>query len=160
LRRLLVTGFAFLTASCSGVLALAFALIFYPTVRESGLAAAVNGFFYILDEAIRTGDPTNLVDPFFAAARAIAIAVCLAPLAFAALIGETMGLRQLAWYAGVSGVLAGASPWIARAAMGLDQAREATTIETRIALLFFTTGAFTGALYWLIAVPKYQTKAD
>ena len=157
LRRLLVTGFAFLTASCSGVLVLAIGLIFDPTVRETGLVAAVNGIFYILDETMRTGDPSNLVDPFFAAARAIA--VCVAPLAFAVLIGEAMGLRPLAWYSGVSGVLAGASPWIARAAMGLEQTREATAIETRIALLFFMTGALTGALYWLIAVPKAQDKS-
>jgi len=154
LRRLLGTIFAFLIASCAGVLALTLAVLFDPATRDTGLVAAIDGMFYIIDEAMRNGDPANLIDAFFAGARAIAIAVCVAPLAFAVVIGTVMGLREPVWYAGVSGVLAGASPWIARAAMGLDKAHEATPIETRIALLFFLTGVFTGGLYWLIAAPK------
>jgi hypothetical protein len=67
------------------------------------------------------------------------------------LIGEIAGARSLVWYSGVSAALAGASPWIARAAMGLDRAREASPLELRIALLFFLTGAVAGAIYWLIA---------
>ena len=154
MRRLLVMVFAFLTASCSGVLALALLVLFDPTTRETGFVVALNGIFHILDEAMQNGDPANLIEGFFAGTRAIAIAVCVAPLVFVAVIGAAMGLRQIAWYSGVSGVLAGASPWIARAALGLDQTHEASPVETRIALLFFLTGAFTGALYWSIAVPK------
>ena len=160
LRRLLVMLSAFLTASCFGVLALALAVLFDPASRETGLILAMNGIFYVFDEALRNGDPAGLIDVFFYGARAIAIAVCAAPLAFAVVIGAAMGLREITWYSGVSGVLAGASPWIARAALGLDKAREASPVETRIALLFFLTGAFTGALYWLIAVPKGPVNMD
>lgn len=146
-----------MTASCASVLALALAVLFDPTARETGFIAAMNGVFFILDEAMKTGDPADWIGVFFRGAQAIAVAVCVAPLAFAVVIGEAMGLRELAWYGGVSGVLSGASPWIARAALGLDPARAATPIETRIALLFFLVGAFAGALYWLIAVPKVAT---
>ena len=72
----------------------------------------------------------------------------------AALIGEAAGARSLVWYSGVSGLLAGASPWIARAAKGLERAQSVTDAEGRLALLFFLTGALTGAIYWLIAAPK------
>lgn len=160
LRRLLVMVFAFLTASCSGVLALALLVLLDPTTRETGFVVALSGIFHILDAATQDGDPANLIEGFLAGTRAIAIAVCVAPLVFAAVIGAAMGLREIAWYSGVCGVLAGASPWIARAALGLDQAREASPIETRIALLFFLTGAFTGGLYWLIAVPKAPATRD
>ena len=160
LRRPLLMAFAFLTASCSGVLALALLVLFDPASRETGLILAMNGIFYVFGEALRNGDPANLIDVFFYGVRAIAIAVCGAPLAFAVVIGAAMGLRDIVWYSGVSGVLAGASPWIARAALGLDKARESNAIETRIALLFFLTGAFTGALYWMIAVPKTPANGD
>lgn len=141
-------------ASGSGVFLLVIAALFDPATRETGLIVAMNGIFYIFDEALKSGDPSDTIAAFFEGARVIAIAVCVAPLAVAAAIGEAVVVRQPIWYAGVSGVLAGASPWIARAAMGLDKAHEATPIETRIALLFFLTGVFTGGLYWLIAAPK------
>lgn len=160
LRRLLVVLFAYLTASCCGLLALALLVLFDPASRETGFILAMNGIFYVFDEALRNGDPAALVDVFFYGARAIAIAVCFAPLSFTVMIGEAMGLREIAWYSGVSGVLAGASPWIARAALGLDKAREASAIETRIGLLFFLTGAVTGALYWMMAVPRSPAIRD
>ena len=66
---------------------------------------------------------------------------------------EAAGARSFVWYSGVSGLLAGASPWIARAARGLERAQSVTEAEGRLALLFFLTGALTGAIYWLIAAP-------
>lgn len=160
LRRLLLIAFGFLIASGSGVLALVIAALLDPATLETGLIVAMNGIFYIFDEAMKSGDPGDTIAALFDGARAIAIAVCIAPLALAVTIGEAVDARQPIWYAGVSGVLAGASPWIARAALGLDKAREATPVETRLALLFFLTGVFTGALYWLIAVPKGPARED
>jgi hypothetical protein len=160
LRRLIFIVFAFLIASCAGVFLLVMAALFDPATREAGLVATMNGIFFIIDEAMRHGDPEDAIAAFFAVAQAIAIAVCVAPLAVAVATGEAMGVRQLIWYSGISGVFAGASPWIARAARGLDRAREATPIEARIALLFFLTGVFTGFVYWLIAVPKDRARTD
>lgn len=147
-------------ASGSGVFLLVMAALFDPATRETGLIVAMNGIFYIFDEAMKFGDPTETIAAFFEGARAIAIAVCIAPLAAAVAIGEALDVREPIWYAGVSGVFAGASPWIARAALGLDKAHEATPIEARLALLFFLTGVFTGALYWMIAVPKSAASKD
>ena len=66
------------------------------------------------------------------------IATCVAPLAVAALIGEIAGARSLLWYSGASATLAGASPWIARAAMGLDRAREASPLELQNRAVVFS----------------------
>ena len=77
----------------------------------------------------------------------------MAPLALAALIGEIAGARSWSWYVGVTGFLAAASPWIARATRGLAQAHRPSPLEMRIAALFFLTGALTGWIYWLIARP-------
>ena len=47
----------------------------------------------------------------------------------------------------------------ARAARGLERAHSIDPIESRIALLFFLTGAVTGAVYWLIAGPRERAAA-
>lgn len=152
LRRILVMIFAFLVAASAGALFLPLAALFDPLVREVGFEAAASGFFAVLDQAAREGDPASGVAALGAVFWVILIAVCVAPLAFAALLGELAAIRNWAWYVGVSGFLAAASPWIARATRGLARSAHASPLEIRIALLFFLTGASTGAIYWLIAV--------
>ena len=88
LRRLIVIAFAFLIASCAGVFLLVMAALFDPATRETGLIVAMNGIFYIFDEALKSGDPSDTIAAFFEGARVIAIAVCVAPLAVAAAIGN------------------------------------------------------------------------
>ncbi len=151
LRRILVMCFGFLIAASAGALFLPLAALFDPLVRQVGLEAAVSGFFAILDQATREGDPASGVATLGAVFWTILIAVCVAPLAFAALLGEMAGIRSWTWYIGVSGFLAAASPWIARATQGLARRGHPSPLEIRIALLFFLTGATTGAIYWLIA---------
>jgi hypothetical protein len=151
LRRILVMCFGFLIAASAGALFLPLAALFDPLVRQVGLEAAASGFFAILDEGAREGDPASGIATLGAVFWAILVAVCAAPLAFAALVGEIAGIRSWAWYVGVSGFLAAASPWIARATQGLTRTAHASPLEVRIALLFFLTGATTGAIYWLIA---------
>ncbi len=159
LRRLLVVLFGFLIASGLGAIFLIFAAFFDPATREAGFAATMTGIFAIIDESMQGGTPDDAFAAFTFVIWAVGMATCVAPLAVAALIGEAAGVRSLVWYSGTSGLLAGASPWIARAARGLERAHSIDPIESRIALLFFLTGAFTGAVYWLIAAPREREAA-
>jgi hypothetical protein len=159
LRRLVVMSFGYVIAAGVGALFLFFSALFDPATREAGFVAVMTGLFAALDEAATDGDPAQAVSALWFVVWAVVVATCAAPLAVAALIGEAAGARSLVWYSGVSGLLAGASPWIARAARGLDRAQSVTDAEGRLALLFFLTGALTGAIYWLIAAPTDRPPA-
>ncbi len=100
------------------------------------ITVATSGLFAFVDEDVRAG---GWSDPLatFGASLPTTIATCVAPLCVAALIGEIAGARSLLWYSGASATLAGASPWIARAAMGLDRAREASPLELELRCCFF-----------------------
>lgn len=153
LRRIVVMIFGYLIAAGAGAMFLLFSALFDPATRELGLASVMAGLFSAFDAALADGDPTQAVSAIGFVIWAVVIATCAAPLAIAALVGEAAGARSLVWYSGASGLLAGASPWIARAAKGLERAQAMTEAEGRIAVLFFLTGALTGAIYWLIAAP-------
>jgi len=158
IRRLVVMAFGFLIAVSVGAIFLIVSALFDPATREAGFAAAMSAVFAFVGEELPSGEFGDPFATFGFIVWAIMIATCAAPLAVAALIGEIAGARSLVWYSGVSATLAGASPWIARAARELDPAREASPLEIRIALLFFLTGALTGTIYWLIAAPPaHQT---
>jgi hypothetical protein len=160
LRRLIVMAFGFVVASGAGAVFLVVSALFDPTTRDAGLAATMAGFFAVMDETLRDGDPEQAAAALGFVIWAMVVATCVAPLALAALIGEAAGARSLLWYAGTSGLLAGASPWIARAARGLDRTTQMSDAEGRLALLFFLTGALTGALYWLLAAPSPRRLAS
>lgn len=154
IRRIIVMAFGFVLAVGVSAIFLLVAALLDPATREAGIAAAMSGVFALIEDDMRAGGLDDPLATFGFIVWAIVIATCAAPLAIAALIGEIAGARTLLWYSGVSATLAGASPWIVRAAKGLDRAREASPLELRIALLFFLTGALSGAIYWLIAAPS------
>ncbi len=160
LRRIVVMIFGYLIAAGVGAMFLIVSALFDPATRELGLASVMAGLFAAFDEALAEGDPSQAVTAIGFVIWAVIVATCAAPLAVAALVGEAAGARSLVWYSGVSGLLAGASPWIARAARGLDPAQPMTDAEVRLALLFFLTGALTGAIYWLIAAPRRAPAQD
>ena len=152
LRRILVMGFGFVLAASCGVLFLPIAALTDATVREAGFEAAIGALFATLDETTREGDAAAGFEALGLVFWAILIAVCVAPLALAALVGEIAGARSWSWYVGASGFLAAASPWIARGARAQASLRPPSQTELRVLGLFFLTGALTGFLYWLVAV--------
>jgi hypothetical protein len=151
IRRIIVIAFGFLLAVGAGAIFLLVASVLDPAMREAGFEAGLSGLYAFFDEEMRAGEFNDPLATFGIIVWAIVIGTCVAPLAVAALIGEIAGARSLLWYSGVSATLAGASPWIARAAKGLERAQDANPLEVRISLLFFLTGAVSGAIYWLIA---------
>ncbi len=151
-RRLVVMSFGFVIAAAAGVVFLPLAALFDPTTRDAGLAVTIASLFAAAIDALHDNPPDDALAALGFVLWAVGVATCAAPLAIAALIGEAAGVRGFTWYAGVSAVLAAASPWIARVARGSPRAGEMTDAEGRFALLFFLTGALTGAIYWLVAV--------
>jgi hypothetical protein len=144
--------FAFLIAAGVGAVFLPVAALFDPAMREIGFDATIAAFVGIIDDLAWDGSPDVAASAVSFVLWAVFVGVCAAPLAMAALIGEVAGVTGWAWYAGASGALAAASPWIARASRGLENAHRASPLEARFALLFFLTGVVTGSVYWLIAV--------
>ena len=153
MRRIVIVLCGFAVAVGVGSVFLVVAALFDPATRDAGFAATINGLFLIIDAALDNDAPEEAVFALAAAARAVVIAVCVAPLAVVASIGEAAGARALVWYSGACGLFAAAAPWIARAARGLDVTKSTTPAEARFVLLFFLTGVVTGAIYWLIAAP-------
>lgn len=147
-------AFGFVLAVGASAIFLLVASLLDPATRAAGVEAALSGLFAFVNDDMRAGGANDPLATFGTILWAIVVATCVAPLAVAALIGEIAGARSLLWYSGVSATLAGASPWIIRAAKGLDRASDASPLELRIALLFFLTGAASGAIYWLIAAPS------
>ncbi len=151
LRRMVVMSFGFIVAVSAGAVLLPLMALVDPQLRDGGLNAAVAFAFALVEnpDYLDHGYPLSDAFEFF---QMTLIAVCVAPLAIVALIGEAAGQRSWIWHAAGCGVIAAAAPWIARMAYGSPRAHGATQLELRVAALFFLTGALTGWLYWLIAV--------
>jgi len=152
LRRILVMVFGFVLAASCGALFLPIAALSDSTVREAGFEAVIGGLFVMLDATARDGDPAAGFEALGFVFWAILVAVCFAPLALTALVGEIAGARGWSWYVGATGFLAAASPWIARGARARASVNPPSQSEVRVLGLFFLTGALTGFLYWLVAV--------
>ena len=129
MRRIVVMAFGFVLAVGVAAIFLIVSALLDPATREAGFAAATSGLFAFVEEDVRAGGWSEPLATFGFILWSMIIATCVAPLAVAALIGEIAGARSLLWYSGASATLAGASPWIARAAMGLDRAHEASPLE-------------------------------
>lgn len=130
-----VSGFVLLTASAVDPVMGSFA--------GQTLSAA---FWALLDAALNAGDPGPFLDETVAAAGRLLATVLLAPPLFVALAGEVIGARRLLWHAGLTGLITGALPWLARGG-----SRPATPEELHIAAILALTGASAGFVYWLIA---------
>ena len=102
LRRILVMGLGFVLAASCGALFLPIAALSDATVREAGFEAVIRGLFVMLDTA-RDGDPAAGFEALGFVFWAILVAVCVAPLALAALVGDAAGPRPEPWARRVRG---------------------------------------------------------
>lgn len=154
LRRSATTLFGFLLATGAGAIFLPLAALLDPALREIGGKAAISGVFALVQNAERGVDPASGLEAVADLLWAATIAICVAPLAIVALIGEVAGQRGWLWHASGCGFVAAAGPWVARVAHASPRAHAATPLELRIAALFFLTGVLTGTVYWLIGVRR------
>ncbi|VTZ51710.1 conserved membrane hypothetical protein [Methylocella tundrae] len=150
IRRALVVSLGLLVAIAAGLILLPVIAVLDPAAREAGAAFAQFVFLYLA----RSGLEGSSAFAGAELARFVwtaAIAVCVAPLIITVLIGESARVRSSIWYVGATGVIAAATPWVARAAFRTTRAISATPEELRFAFVFFLTGAVSGLIYWMIA---------
>ena len=136
-----------------GVIALPVLAILDPVTREAGFAMFSTGVFALIDNAI---EPEDAAASLLLLLHGVTLAICVAPLGVAALLGELARVRSWFWYACCSGGLAAAMPFLLRLWTGLERRMtppESTTAtaESRFLLLFFFVGLIAGSIYWLIA---------
>lgn len=143
--RLLLVAFALPVAIVTGTLALLFVGLSDPVL--AGLAGALvqAGFEALIDAFLAAEDPGLVVEGAAFGLGRLALAILVAPPVFVALAGEVIGTRSLLWYAGGTGLLAGAVPWLTRTALAPAPA------ETHLTLALALAGAVTGLVHWLVA---------
>jgi hypothetical protein len=146
LRRLVAVPFGLALAVTASFLFLVLASVIDPAMGSFAGEALWVGFWSLIDAVLSVEDPGPVVDAALADAGRLVATVLLIPPAFVALVGEVIGTRRLLWYAGATGILTGALPWLAGGA-----ARPATPEEIRISAVLAITGAVAGFVYWLAA---------
>ncbi len=136
-----------------GVIALPVLAVMDPVTREAGFVMFTTGIFAVIDHGV---EPEQAAGSFLLLVHGVTMAICVAPLGVAALLGELARLRSWFWYACCSGGLAASMPFLLRLWTGLERRATApdsstATAESRFLLLFFFVGLIAGSIYWLIA---------
>ena len=136
-----------------GVIALPVLALMDPVTLEAGFGLFAIGILALIDNAI---EPEDAAASLLLLVHGVTLAICVAPLGVAALLGELARVRSWFWYACCSGGLAAAMPFLLRLWTGLERRTTATdstmaTTESRFLLLFFFVGLIAGSIYWLIA---------
>ena len=137
----------------AGVIALPVLALMDPVTREAGFAMFATGIGALIDSDI---EPEDAAGSLLLLVHGVTMAICVAPLGVAALLGELARVRSWFWYACCSGGLAAAMPFLLRLWTGLARRTTApdsttATAESRFLLLFFFVGIIAGSIYWLIA---------
>ena len=152
--RFLIICIAIACAIAAAVIALPILSLTDPVTREAGVLLFVTG---ILSSIMLSSGPEEAAGTLFLLLRVITVAICVAPLLTAVVVGELARLRSWLWYACCSGFVAAAVPWILRLGAGGRRIAQrsgenaAAQAEGRFLLLFFLTGVIAGTVYWLIA---------
>ena len=151
--RFLVIFAGLLCAAAVAAVSIPVLAFFDPLVREA-MIWVVMGKLLTVFEA--TPGPPNAEALLMELVRASTLAICIAPVALAALIGELGRLRRWIWYACWSGLIAAAMPfdlhpWAEAERNAGAQEPDVMTLELRFMLLFFIVGMIAGTIYWLIA---------
>src|SRR6476660_196151 len=113
--RLILTIAGLACASAAALLFLPFAVIVDPLVQSVASHVPADHWFEILESLFSEDDPQDAVATLMQLLWTIGMLVCVAPVTIAALIGGVARSRSFVFYAGLSGALAAAMPWILRA---------------------------------------------
>ena len=150
--------FGFVLAAGAGAALLPIAALVDPAVRALSVDAVLSFLFDMFEDAGNDAAGVDLLG-FADLYRTLVIAICVAPLAAVALLGEIAGQRSWLWHAAGCGFLAAAAPWIARVAHASPRSHAASAMELRIAALLFLVGVATGTVYWLVAARRPSASA-
>jgi hypothetical protein len=151
--RFLVIFAGLICASAGAAISMPFLAFIDPLVREAIISIFMGSLLTVFGGSSGPADAAGLLRELM---RGSTLAICIAPVALAALIGELGRLRSWLWYACCSGLIAAAMPFdlhpLAEAERGeASPERAAMMLEIRFMLLFFVVGLVAGSIYWLIA---------
>ena len=149
--RLLLTFVGLACASAAAPIFLPIAIIFDPLVQQIASHVPADHWFDILSGLVNDEDPEETIGTLFQLVWTVGMLVCVAPVTITALIGGVSGARSQLFYAGLSGLLAAAMPWVLRASRFAERGIQASSAETHLTAMLFLTGAVAGLVYWLIA---------
>lgn len=154
IRWLLLIPFALLIATGASSLFFLVASLIDPVMATLTGHTLFVGFWTFIDAVFSAEDPTPIVIGAFQAVGRLAFTLIVFPPLVVALMGEVLRFKSLAWYAGATGVLTAAVPFILR-----GEARVASAGEWHVSLVLGLTGAVAGFVYWAIAGREAARKA-
>lgn len=149
--RLILTLVGLACASAAALMFLPFAVLLDPLVQSTASHLSADHWVDILEGLFADDDPHEAVTTLFQLIWTIGMLVCVVPVTIAALIGGLARSRSFFFYAGLSGFLAAAMPWILRASRFAERGGQISSAEGHLTLILFLTGVIAGGLYWLIA---------
>lgn len=150
LRPALVALFGLLIAPVAGLVALPVLVLLDPVTRDTALALAEFALLLLADAET---DPSSADEAaaLFAFLYSAIIILGFLPLALVASIGGLARLHSWVFYAGATGGITAAMPWLVRSIFHLQGAAAASSQEMRFALVFFFIGIIIGSVYWFVS---------
>ncbi|WP_210496530.1 hypothetical protein [Microvirga antarctica] len=145
-RYLLLLPFALLIAIGASSLFLMIASVVDPVMAVLTGDTLLVGFQAFVDEVFSAEDPGPIVRSAFETVGRIVFTLLVFPPLLVTLISEVIRARSALWYAGATGALTAAIPWILR-----GSARGGSPAELHVSLVLFLTGAVAGLIVWAIA---------
>lgn len=149
--RLILTTVGLACASAAALLFLPFAVLVDPLVQSTASPAPTDHWFGILERLFWDDDPQEALATFVQLIWTIGMLVCVVPVTIAALVGGLTRTRSFVFFAGLTGTLAAAMPWILRASRFADRGGQISAAEGHLTLILFLTGVVAGTIYWVIA---------
>ena len=148
--RLLLGSFALMLAIPFGTFVLGSGILADPALRAAfgklGLAAIQAAAWSLVSDL----SPEAIVAAVIAFTKALVVLLALPP-TLAAVIGETFRWRSASWYAGASGLLTAALPWIARGSPRVPVDPASLPNESRLAAVLLIAGSASGHVYMAIS---------
>lgn len=149
--RAIVTILGLACASAAALVFLPIATLLDPYVQSTVGGFSPEHWLELFAAFLDEGAPEETLSALFHLFWTIAMLVCVLPVTIVALVGAVAQARAYLFYAGVTGVLAAAMPWIVRAGRLDERSASITAAESHVALVLFLTGVVAGTIYWLIA---------
>ncbi len=149
--RLMLTFIGLACASAAALVFLPLAVIFDPLVQQVASQVPADHWLDILWDLFSDENPDDTFAAVLQLTWAVGVLVCILPVTVTALLGAGGQVRTFAFYAGATGVLAAAIPWILRSSRMAERALQPSSAEAHLTVILFLTGALAGSVFWLIA---------
>ena len=148
--RFLVISGALFCAAMAAVVAMAAMAVLDPITRIAGLTYFLGGLLSALGAPAGENGPILII---LALLQGMALAICVAPVTIAALVGELARMQSWRWYACCSGLIAAAMPFDLPDGTKAPGRSETSiiSVEGHFVALFFFVGLIAGTIYWLMA---------